>query len=190
MYPAGHATAVTVAGLTDVLCGAHRPGHLASVTTVVAKLLMQAMPDVALFGEKDYQQLMVIRRMVADLDIPVVIAGAPTMREADGLAMSSRNAYLTADERRIAPQLFAAIRRAATDIAGGSSIDDTMSVARTGLLDAGFQAVDYVEARAEHSLALLTGPGQSGRVFAAAHLGRARLIDNVVIESGAKAQRT
>jgi pantoate--beta-alanine ligase len=183
MYPAGHATTVTVAGLTDVLCGAHRPGHFAGVTTVVAKLLMQAMPDVALFGEKDYQQLTVIRRMVADLNIPVVIAGAPTVREADGLAMSSRNAYLTADERLIAPRLFDVLRRAAADIAGGGPIDGAMSAARAGLLDAGFQAVDYVEARAEHSLALLAGPGQSGRVFGAAHLGRARLIDNVVIET-------
>jgi len=93
MYPPGHATTVTVAGLTDVLCGAHRPGHFTGVATIVTKLLLQALPDIAVFGEKDYQQLLVIRRLAADLDIPVVIDGAPTRREADGLAMSSRNAH-------------------------------------------------------------------------------------------------
>lgn len=187
MYPAGHATVVTVAGLTDVLCGAHRPGHFAGVTTVVAKLLMQAMPDVELFGEKDYQQLTVIRRIGHRSRHPRCHC-----RGADGARGRRLGDVVTEclPDRLIAPRLFAVLRRAATDIAGGGPVDGAMSAARASLLDAGFQAVDYVEARAEQSLALLTGPGQSGRVFAAAHLGRARLIDNVVIESAGPKERS
>lgn len=181
MYPPGHATTVMVAGLTDVLCGAHRPGHFAGVATVVTKLLLQALPDIAVFGEKDYQQLMVIKRLVADLDIPVAIDGAPTLRELDGLAMSSRNARLTPAERKIAPGLFAAISTAAKAIAAGAAIAPALDAARVQVAAAGFGAIDYIEARAETTLAPLTDGKPKGRVFAAAHLGAARLIDNVAI---------
>lgn len=181
MYPAGHATTVSVVGLTDVLCGAHRPGHFAGVTTVVAKLLLQTLPDIAVFGEKDFQQLTIIKRMVADLDIPVTIIGAPTLRDPDGLAMSSRNAYLTADERRIAPALFSAIRDAAMAIRDGDPVPKSLESARARILAAGFGKIDYVEARAESDLGVLADRAIKGRIFAAAHLGRARLIDNVSI---------
>lgn len=181
MYPPGHATTVTVAGLTDVLCGAHRPGHFAGVATIVTKLLMQALPDIAVFGEKDYQQLMVIKRLAADLDIPVAIDGAPTMREPDGLALSSRNARLTPVERKIAPVLFAAISSAAKAIASGELVSVVLERARSEVSAAGFGSIDYIEARTDNTLAPLTDVKIKGRVFAAAHLGAARLIDNVPI---------
>lgn len=181
MYPPGFSTEVKLAGLTDVLDGAHRKGHFDGVATVVTKLLLQAMPDIALFGEKDYQQLAVIKRFVADLNIPVDIIGVPTVREADGLAMSSRNAYLTEAERAVAPRLYAAITKAAAAIAGGADIAASMAAARDDILKAGFRNVDYVEARHAETLALLESASQPGRVLAAAHLGRARLIDNVAI---------
>jgi len=182
MYPAGYATTVTVAGLTDVLCGAHRPGHFAGVATIVTKLLLQALPDVALFGEKDFQQLMVIKRLTADLDIPVRIVGVPTVREKDGLAMSSRNAYLTPVERATAPRLYAAIAAAANAIARGGNVEQALATARDEILRVGFKSVDYVDARAESDLRALTNSNDKARVFAAAHLGKARLIDNVPID--------
>ena len=181
MYPPGHATTVSVAGLTDVLCGAHRPGHFTGVATVVTKLLLQALPDAALFGEKDFQQLAVIKRLVADLNLPLVIVGVPTVREADGLAMSSRNTYLTATERAIAPTLYAAITAAAKAIAAGIDIETALATARAAISKAGFGTIDYVEARRESDLTPLTELSQPARVFAAAHLGKARLIDNVAI---------
>jgi len=181
MYPLGFSTEVKLSGLTDVLDGAHRKGHFDGVATVVTKLLLQAMPDIALFGEKDYQQLAVIKRFVADLNIPVDIIGVPTVREADGLAMSSRNAYLTETERAVAPKLYGVITKAAAAIAGGADIAASMAAARDEILKAGFRNVDYVEARHAETLALLESASQPGRVLAAAHLGRARLIDNVAI---------
>lgn len=180
MYPAGFATNVGISGLSDVLDGAHRPGHFDGVATVVTKLLLQVLPDIGIFGEKDYQQLMVIRRLVTDLNIPVDIIGVPTVREADGLAMSSRNAYLTADERARAPALHKAIMAAAAQIAKGGDIAAAMDVARDALTKAGFGAIDYVEARHAETLQPLKA-GEPGRVLAAAHMGRARLIDNVAI---------
>ncbi|MDX2221534.1 MAG: pantoate--beta-alanine ligase [Rhodospirillaceae bacterium] len=183
MYPPGFATTVTVNGLTDVLCGAHRPGHFAGVATVVTKLLLQAGADVALFGEKDFQQLTVIRRLVADLNIPVQIIGVPTVREADGLAMSSRNAYLTAEERTRASALYRAIGAAAAQIARGEAIAGALAAARDHILAAGFDAVDYVEARRADDLTTLVSHRDRGRVFAAAFLGKARLIDNVEISA-------
>lgn len=180
MYPQGYATTVSVGGISTELDGAHRPGHFDGVATVVSKLLLQVLPDIALFGEKDYQQLMVIRRMVADLNIPVDIIGVPTVRDGDGLAMSSRNAYLTAEERAKAPALYKIITTAAAAIAGGADIAATMTAAREDVLKAGFASIDYVEARHAETLQALK-TGEPGRVFAAAQLGRARLIDNVAI---------
>jgi len=181
MYPNGFSTVVQVAGISGILDGAHRPGHFDGVATVVAKLLLQTLPDIALFGEKDYQQLVLLRRMATDLNIPVDIIGVPTVREADGLAMSSRNSYLTAEQRAQAPRLNAAITAAATAIAAGGDIAAALSAARTAILEAGFQSVDYVEARHAETLAPISGPGEPGRVLVAARLGRARLIDNVPI---------
>lgn len=181
MYPPGFATTVQISGISDHLDGAHRPGHFDGVATVVAKLLLQALPDIALFGEKDYQQLAVIRRLVADLNIPVDIIGIETVREADGLAMSSRNVYLTPEERAQAPALNAAITAAAKAIAQGDDIVAAMAAARTRILAAGFSKVDYVEARHAETLAPLGSNAEPGRVLAAAQLGRARLIDNVAI---------
>jgi pantoate--beta-alanine ligase len=183
MYPPGFATSVRLSGLSDVLCGPLRPGHFDGVATVVAKLFLQAQADVALFGEKDFQQLVVIKRFTADLNIPVDVIGVPTVREADGLALSSRNAYLTAAERAQAPALFAAITAAASDIAKGANSITATDTAQRAILAAGFRSIDYVEARTADTLALLEPGQRSGRVFAAAYLGRARLIDNVEIES-------
>jgi pantoate--beta-alanine ligase len=182
MYPAGFSTLVRVAGLSNILDGAHRKGHFDGVATIVSKLLLQAGPDIALFGEKDYQQLAIIRRLVADLNIPVEIIGVSTVRETDGLAMSSRNAYLTKEERANAPALYKAITAAARAIAGGGDITAAVAAAKDAILQAGFASVDYVEARHADTLAPLKKADQPGRILAAAHLGRARLIDNVAIE--------
>jgi len=183
MYPPGFATEVRVRGLTDVLCGAARPGHFDGVAQVVTKLLNQAQADVAIFGEKDWQQLAVIRRLARDLDIPTAIVGAPIVREADGLAMSSRNRYLTVAERAAAPALFAAITRAAARIASGVAAAEAAAEAAAALVAAGFAPPDYVEARDAETLAALEtfDPARPARVFAAARLGRARLIDNVAV---------
>jgi len=181
MYPKGFATSVRVKGLSTILDGGHRRGHFNGVATVVTKLLLQAGPNIALFGEKDFQQLTIIKRLVADLNIRTEIIGVPTVREADGLAMSSRNAYLTADERAQAPALFRAIDAAAASIADGANISGALETAANAILDAGFARVDYVEARHAETLAPLKNAGQPGRILAAAQLGRARLIDNVPI---------
>lgn len=183
MYPPDFATRVRVEGLTEVLCGAVRPGHFDGVAQVVTKLLNQAQADVGVFGEKDWQQLAVIRRLAADLDIPTRIVGAPVVREADGLAMSSRNRYLTAEEREAAPVLHRAIRQAAALIATGEDPDVICAEAAAFVVEAGFDTPDYVEARDAETLAPLErhDPDRPARVFAAARLGRARLIDNVPI---------
>jgi len=183
MYPPDFATEVRVRGLADPLCGAARPGHFDGVAQVVTKLLNQARADVAVFGEKDWQQLAIIRRLARDLDIPTEIAGAPTVREPDGLAMSSRNRYLTAAERAAAPALFAELTRAAGRIAAGEDAETACAAARGALLAAGFRAVDYVECRGAAALAPVArhDPSHPARVFGAAHLGRARLIDNVPV---------
>jgi pantoate--beta-alanine ligase len=175
MYPAGFATSVAVSGFGEGLCAETRPVFFQGVATVVSKLLIQCWPDVAVFGEKDYQQLCVIRRMALDLDIPAEILAGPTVREADGLAMSSRNAYLTADERAVAPVLYRELTRAAQD-------PTRASIAAVGeaLLEAGFRSVDYVELRDAETLKPVTGPlERPARLLAAAWLGKARLIDNV-----------
>jgi pantoate--beta-alanine ligase len=180
MYPTGFSTKVSIGDLTEDLCGASRPNHFDGVATVVAKLLLQAGPDIAIFGEKDYQQLLVIKRLVRDLDIPVEILGAPIVREKDGLALSSRNAYLSAEERRIAPLLFKTISEAAAELAQGRGCDDAVVAARYKLDAAGFR-VNYVAVRDPETLQPLHGPVQRARVLAAVFLGKTRLIDNVPV---------
>ncbi|MEK9662347.1 MAG: pantoate--beta-alanine ligase [Alphaproteobacteria bacterium] len=179
MYPDGFATTVTVARVSEGLCGAHRPGHFAGVATVVAKLLLQALPDVAIFGEKDYQQLQVIRRLARDLDIPVEIVGAPTVREADGLALSSRNAYLDARQRAIAPTLHDTLESAAHRLAAGEDAAAVLTDGIAALAHAGFGPVEYLEWRDAETLESTPAPGHPGRLLAAAWLGKTRLIDNV-----------
>jgi pantoate--beta-alanine ligase len=182
IYPPDFATTVRVEGLTEGLCGAHRAGHFDGVATVVSKLLIQVLPAAAYFGEKDYQQLLVVRRLARDLDIPVQIAGVPTVREADGLALSSRNAYLSAEERRVSPVLARVLRSIA-----GALTQQPDAVARESargvveLRDAGF-AVEYLEIRSSDTLAPVLGEvSVPSRVFAAVRLGRTRLIDNMPI---------
>jgi len=179
MYPDGFATTVTVSGLADGLCGTVRPGHFAGVATVVTMLLLQAQPDVAVFGEKDYQQLAVIRRFARDLHIPATILGAPTLREADGLAMSSRNAYLTAEERAIAPVLYRELQGVAEGLRAGGQAAELCRMATARLLDSGFAAVDYVEVREAQTLAPVTILDRPVRILAAVRLGKTRLIDNL-----------
>jgi pantoate--beta-alanine ligase len=182
MYPDGFSTTISVAGLGDVLDGVARPGHFDGVATVVAKLLTQCLPDEAWFGEKDYQQLLIVRRVVCDLDLPVRIMGHPTVRDADGLALSSRNAYLDAAERRIAPALYRAIAHVAQRVAGGAAdCGPECDRARQAILAAGFAAVDYVEVRDAATLAPVERVRRPARVLAAARLGKARLIDNVPV---------
>lgn len=183
MYPIGDVTRVTVPELGDILEGAYRPGFFTGVATVVSKLLIQALPDVAVFGEKDYQQLQVIKRMVRDLHVPVHIDGAPTVREPDGLALSSRNAYLTSDERRVAPMLCQALRAIAQDVAGGADPAERAAWGREALFESGFRQVDYVTVRDAETLEPWPGPQRPGRVLGAAWLGRARLIDNVPVST-------
>jgi pantoate--beta-alanine ligase len=153
MYPEGFATTVTVAGVSEPLDGAARPGHFAGVATVVTKLLTQCGPDVAVFGEKDYQQLQVIRRLVRDLDIPVEIVGAPTARADDGLALSSRNAYLAAHERAAAPALARTLTEAGARLRAGARVDEVEAWTVAALQAAGFGKVDYVEVRGAGDLA-------------------------------------
>lgn len=179
IYPEGFATMVHVVGVSEGLCGAHRPGHFDGVATIVNKLLHQIKPDVALFGEKDYQQLCVIRRMVRDLNMDMNIIGVPTVREKDGLALSSRNAYLDEKQRKIAPALHKTLKEAATAIEGGAAIDDTLEEAKHQLLVAGFTSVDYLELREEDSLTPVIIHGVPARLLVAAYLGSTRLIDNV-----------
>ncbi len=182
MYPPGFATSIAVGGVSQGLCGAFRPQMFGGVALVVTKLLLQALPDVAVFGEKDYQQLQVIRRFVRDLDIPVRIEGAPTVREADGLALSSRNSYLTPAERAVAPELKRALAWAADELAGGRrEAGPVLAEARRRILAAGFASLDYVELRDAETLAPLERAAGPARLLAAAWLGKARLIDNVPV---------
>ena len=183
IYPEGFATTVTVSGVSADLEGAVRPTHFAGVATVVAKLLIQAEPDVAVFGEKDYQQLLVIRRMARDLDLPVEIIGAPTLREADGLARSSRNVYLSEPDRVLAGGLNVVLAAMAGALAAGAAVEAAEAAARQGLRDIGIEDVDYIEARGAEDLRRL-GPGPvqgPARVLAALRIGRTRLIDNMAV---------
>ncbi len=183
IYPPGFAATVSVSGVSSELEGAARPTHFAGVATVVAKLLIQAEPDVAVFGEKDYQQLLVIRRMARDLDLPVEIVGAPTVREQDGLARSSRNAYLSEPERDLAGRLNVVLSDMAKALADGAAVSGAEAAARASLEAAGITAIDYIEARSAEDLQRL-GPGpvqEPARVLAAVRIGRTRLIDNMAV---------
>lgn len=179
MYPAGHATTVSVRGLGDSLCGAARPGHFDGVATVVAKLFQQVEPDIALFGEKDWQQLAIIRRMAVDLDFAIDIIGVPTVREADGLAMSSRNAYLTVEQRAIAGELPALLKAVARQAQATRWPQEVINAGRDGILKLGFTSVDYLEMRDGATLALLDEVRPGARLFVAARIGSTRLIDNI-----------
>ena len=181
IYPEGFATSVLVAGLGDVLCGAARPGHFEGVATIVAKLFNQIRPDVAIFGEKDWQQLVIIRRMVRDLDMEVELVGMPILRDADGLALSSRNAYLSEAERRAALTLPQALQQAAAEIEGGADIAGALAAARERLLSAGFGSVDYVALVDAGSLEPLEALDREARLLGAARIGTTRLIDNFAV---------
>lgn len=179
MYPGGFSTTVSVGGVSEGLCGAYRPGHFDGVATVVTKLLLQTAADRAFFGEKDWQQLQVVRRLTSDLDIPCRIVGCPTVREADGLALSSRNQRLSAMDRTIAPALARAMRSAAREISSGAPVADTLQHARDAIVAAGFASVEYLELRREADLAPVTDLDAPARLLAAAWLGDVRLIDNL-----------
>jgi pantoate--beta-alanine ligase len=182
MYPKGFATSVSVAGVSQGLCGTARPQHFGGVATVVTKLFGQVRPDVAVFGEKDYQQLAVIRRLAEDLDLGVRILGLPTQRDADGLALSSRNAYLSDEERRAARALPRALGEAAQAMIGGAGVAETLERARAKLASAGFGPIDYVELRDAATLAPMEALDRPARILAAAFMGRTRLIDNLPVE--------
>ncbi len=187
MYPEGYSTNISVSGVSEGLCGGDRPGHFDGVATVVCKLFNQVMPDLALFGEKDWQQLAVIRRMARDLDLTrpaaIDIVGVPTVREADDLAMSSRNAYLSGDERARAAGLPRAMREAIAAIETGVPIVPSLDRLKVSLIEAGFASVDYAEVRDAESLEPLTELGQRpARLLVAARIGPARLIDNMPVQ--------
>ncbi|MDE0049485.1 MAG: pantoate--beta-alanine ligase [Rhodospirillales bacterium] len=181
IYPPGFATTVHVEGVTAGLESAARPHFFDGVATVVTKLLLQCLPDVALFGEKDYQQLVTVRRLVADLDIPCQIEAVPTVRAEDGLALSSRNVYLSAEERRVAPRLFEVLSWMAAALAQGAPSADAVSNGRAALTAAGFTRIDYLAVCDAETLASVEGISAPARVLAAAWLGETRLIDNVVV---------
>ncbi len=182
MYPVGFSTRVIVDGLTDCLCGVARPGHMDGVSQVVTKLLNQAHADIAFFGEKDWQQLAIIKRLAKDLDIETEIHGVATVRDEYGLALSSRNGYLSLDEIETARKLNVILKKTAYDIScGGYAINECAKAVKL-LLQAGFETVDYVDCRDAQTLELVdNAEGRSCRIFAAAHVGPARLIDNHLV---------
>jgi pantoate--beta-alanine ligase len=181
IYPAGFATKIDVGGPSGGLETDFRPHFFGGVATVVAKLLIAAMPDMAIFGEKDYQQLLVIRRLAADLALPIEIVGGAIMREADGLAMSSRNAYLSADERKVAGKLNLILKEVIAIMRGGSSIALAEAAGRDALLKTGFDSVDYFAVRDAGTLAKVDNIERPARILAAAKIGKTRLIDNMAI---------
>ncbi|WP_323007206.1 pantoate--beta-alanine ligase [Pseudorhodobacter sp.] len=181
IYPHGFSTKVSVKGVSGPLEGAHRPGHFDGVATVVAKLFGITQADRGYFGQKDWQQLQVVRRMAADLNLAVTVIGCETIREADGLAMSSRNARLTADARTKAPALYAAMQTAATAIRGGMAISKAMKAARAEVLAAGFEEVEYIELRSAAMLERVSRLEAPARMLAAARIGGVRMIDNIAV---------
>jgi pantoate--beta-alanine ligase len=188
MYPADFSTGITVGGVSEGLCGAVRPGHFAGVATVVAKLFNQVRPDTALFGEKDYQQLAVIRRLNRDLDFGVTIVGVATQREDDGLALSSRNIYLSQDARAVARSLPRALGEAARAIQAGGDVAAVLDNARSRIIAAGFDSVDYVELRDAATLAPMTMLDRDARLLVAARIAGTRLIDNLAVTAPGDAQ--
>ena len=189
MYDQNAATTISVGGVSDGLCGAHRPGHFDGVALIVTKLLLQVQPDIAIFGEKDWQQLQVIKRMVADLNIPVDIQGAPIVRDENGLALSSRNAYLSSAQYKIAIQLNKILRNMAEEIREGTAFSDAIEQGKKDIIAAGFDDIDYLDIRPAQTLrpleqtqATMADTGETPlRVLVAAYLGKARLIDNLAV---------
>jgi len=186
MYPGGFATNISVDGVSGGLCGADRPGHFDGVATVVCKLFNQVAPDIALFGEKDWQQLAVIRRMARDLDLyapmPDAIIGVPIVREKDGLAMSSRNSYLSDKQRIAAANLPNAMRDAVEKLETGDNAAQVLAALKAELLSGGFDSVDYAELRDAATVAPLDEPNGNARLFVAARIGGTRLIDNMAVD--------
>ena len=181
MYRPDATTTINVGGLTDCLCALSRPGFFDGVATVVTKLLLQALPDIAIFGEKDYQQLLVIKRLATDLDIPVEIIGAPTIREEDGLALSSRNVYLDTKSRSIAPSMYNILNQYASDISNGNDIKKSIQLAKQNMQKSGFEKIEYLDLRSSQTLQACNDIKKPSRLFAAAWLGSTRLIDNLAI---------
>lgn len=179
IYPDGFATNISVAGLTDVLCGAHRAGHFDGVATVVTKLFTQTSADLAFFGEKDFQQLQVVRRLARDLDLGVDVVGCPTIREMDGLAMSSRNLLLSDQARSRAATLYEVLEGMAEALGQGAMIDGLLPEAKTRLSAAGFGDIDYLEMRTNDTLTLVDRATEPARLFAAVWMAGVRLIDNI-----------
>ncbi|MFC7050867.1 pantoate--beta-alanine ligase [Emcibacter nanhaiensis] len=183
MYPEGFLTTVSIAGMTEVLCGASRPGHFDGVTTVVTKLLLQCLPDMAIFGEKDFQQLAVLKKLVRDLDIPVQVVSGKLIRDEDGLATSSRNVYLSPEQRTIALEINRTLKKIVDDLeAGRTSVADATAQGKQHLLEVGFNEVQYLEVRDAKTLQLVAEITKPARVLVAAILGATRLIDNMAIE--------
>jgi len=183
MYPDGSVTNIRVEGLSDLLDGIYRPHFFYGVSTVVARLFVHVQPDLAVFGEKDYQQLQIIKQMTRDLGFPIEILGGETVRDNDGLAQSSRNAYLTPEERTMANTISATLRRAAARLSVGASVTEVIEEASARIMTAGFASLDYVSAVDPLTLKDLPDgavtPGFEGRLLAAAWMGRTRLIDNI-----------
>lgn len=181
MYPDGFATKIEVGGPSAGLETDYRPHFFGGVATVVAKLLLAAMPDYAIFGEKDYQQFLVIKRLSADLGLPIEIAGGAIVRESDGLAMSSRNAYLSMDERAVAGRMNLILRDTITRLKHGDPVSIAEQFGKSALLEAGFDSVDYLAVRDADTLAIISDLSRPARVLAAAKIGKTRLIDNMVV---------
>jgi pantoate--beta-alanine ligase len=180
IYPQGFTTTIDPGPMATVFEGAIRPGHFAGVATIVTKLLLQAMPDVAFFGEKDYQQLLIIRRTVHDLNLPMHISGVPIVRDSDGLALSSRNVYLSADERSRAVALPKALQEASVRLANRENVEAVLKDAREKITAAGF-VLDYLELVDAENLTPLSALKTTGRLIAAARMGNTRLLDNVAV---------
>lgn len=181
IYPDGFSTNVSVSGVSEGLCGAHRPGHFDGVATVVAKLLLQTGADRAFFGEKDFQQLQVVKRLVRDLDIPTEIVGCATVREEDGLALSSRNVRLSETARNTAPRLYAILQDVADELRRGATAEAAIYTAKARIELAGFSEVEYLELRAEDGLTPMTVLDRPARLLVAAWLDGVRLIDNIPV---------
>jgi len=181
IYPSGLQTIVNVSGITQCLCGLFRPGHFEGVATVITKLFLQILPNMAFFGEKDYQQFLVIKKLVKDFSLPINIRSVPIIREQDGLAFSSRNSYLTKTQRILAPNFYKTIYAISRQVNQGRRIANVLNSKKRYLLNLGFDKVDYLEVRSSINLKKLKVLKKPARVFGAIHLGKTRLIDNCQI---------